>query len=117
MSRRHTAPSSSAEELLNTLGQLTGRILERIKMQQARVEPAAALQRHTLGAALPAVRGLRVAGRYAPARDGLDIGGDWYDGTALVTVVATRSTPGLLFLVSPLLIWAAFRFQLAGAAP
>ncbi|MFI8180025.1 MASE1 domain-containing protein [Actinacidiphila glaucinigra] len=38
-------------------------------------------------------------------------------GTALVTVVATRSTPGLLFLVSPLLIWAAFRFQLAGAAP
>ncbi|MFF3249519.1 MASE1 domain-containing protein [Actinacidiphila glaucinigra] len=37
--------------------------------------------------------------------------------TALVTVVATRSTPGLLFLVSPLLIWAAFRFQLAGAAP
>ncbi|MFE0630573.1 MASE1 domain-containing protein [Streptomyces sp. NPDC058864] len=38
-------------------------------------------------------------------------------GTALVTVVATHSTPGLLFLVSPLLIWAAFRFQLAGAAP
>lgn len=80
MSRRHTAPSSSsAEELLNTLGQLTGRILERIKMQQARVELAAALQRHTLRAALPAVPGLRVAGRYAPARDGLDIGGDWYD--------------------------------------
>lgn len=79
MSRRHTAPTSSAEELLNTLGQLTGRILERIKMQQARVELAAALQRHTLGAALPAVPGLRVAGRYAPARDGLDIGGDWYD--------------------------------------
>ncbi|MEU1537815.1 MASE1 domain-containing protein [Actinacidiphila glaucinigra] len=38
-------------------------------------------------------------------------------GTALVTVVATRSTPGLLFLVSPLLLWAAFRFYLAGAAP
>ncbi|MDX2707542.1 MASE1 domain-containing protein [Streptomyces sp. PA03-6a] len=38
-------------------------------------------------------------------------------GTALVTFVATHSTPGLLFLVSPLLIWAAFRFQLAGAAP
>ncbi|MFD8073890.1 MASE1 domain-containing protein [Streptomyces sp. NPDC059718] len=38
-------------------------------------------------------------------------------GTALVTLVATHSTPGLLFLVSPLLIWAAFRFQLTGAAP
>ncbi|MEU4092300.1 MASE1 domain-containing protein [Streptomyces sp. NPDC026673] len=38
-------------------------------------------------------------------------------GTVLVTEVATHSTPGLLFLVFPLLIWAAFRFQLAGAAP
>lgn len=38
-------------------------------------------------------------------------------GTVLVTQVATHSTPGLLFLVFPLLIWAAFRFQLAGAAP
>ncbi|MGW3244567.1 MASE1 domain-containing protein [Streptomyces sp. NPDC001070] len=38
-------------------------------------------------------------------------------GTVFVTEVATRSTHGLLFLVFPLLIWAAFRFQLAGAAP
>ncbi|MBA2946064.1 MASE1 domain-containing protein [Streptomyces himalayensis] len=38
-------------------------------------------------------------------------------GTAVVGAVATRSTLGLLFLVFPCLIWAAFRFQLAGAAP
>jgi integral membrane sensor domain MASE1 len=37
--------------------------------------------------------------------------------TAVVAVVATHSTLGLLFLVFPFLIWAAFRFQLAGAAP
>ncbi|MEU6661766.1 MASE1 domain-containing protein [Streptomyces sp. NPDC046821] len=38
--------------------------------------------------------------------------------TALVfTPLATRSTLALLFLVFPLLTWAALRFQLAGAAP
>ncbi|WP_216586921.1 MASE1 domain-containing protein [Streptomyces brasiliscabiei] len=38
-------------------------------------------------------------------------------GTTAVTMVATHSTVNLLFLVGPFLIWAAFRFQLAGAAP
>ncbi|MFF9912641.1 hypothetical protein [Streptomyces sp. NPDC013457] len=39
-------------------------------------------------------------------------------GTVSVTLLATRTTDSaLLFLVSPVLIWAAFRFQLAGAAP
>ncbi|MBL1085929.1 MASE1 domain-containing protein [Streptomyces actinomycinicus] len=46
----------------------------------------------------------------------------WVEGllltaaTACVGLVETSSTP-LLFLGFPLLIWAAFRFQLAGAAP
>ncbi|MFE2285474.1 MASE1 domain-containing protein [Streptomyces sp. NPDC059443] len=34
-----------------------------------------------------------------------------------VTLVATRSSLSLLFLVFPLLIWAAVRFRLAGSAP
>ncbi|MEU8823519.1 MASE1 domain-containing protein [Streptomyces sp. NPDC048636] len=38
-------------------------------------------------------------------------------GTVAVTLVATRSLASLLFLVFPFLIWAALRFQLAGAAP
>ncbi|WP_406171816.1 MASE1 domain-containing protein [Streptomyces sp. NBC_00996] len=38
-------------------------------------------------------------------------------GTAVVTAAATHSSLDLLFLVVPFLIWAAFRFQLAGAAP
>ncbi|MGA6157294.1 MASE1 domain-containing protein [Stenotrophomonas sp. NPDC087984] len=38
-------------------------------------------------------------------------------GTAGVTLVATRTEVSLLFLVFPFLIWAALRFQLAGAAP
>lgn len=36
---------------------------------------------------------------------------------ALVTPLATMSTLSLLFLVFPVLIWAALRFQLAGSAP
>ncbi|MPY58606.1 hypothetical protein FNH08_15955 [Streptomyces spongiae] len=38
-------------------------------------------------------------------------------GTAAVTAVATHTLINLLFLVVPFLIWAAFRFQLAVAAP
>ncbi|GAA0661129.1 MASE1 domain-containing protein [Kitasatospora atroaurantiaca] len=38
-------------------------------------------------------------------------------GTAVVTLVVSRTSLDLLFLVFPLLIWAALRFQLAGAAP
>jgi hypothetical protein len=36
--------------------------------------------------------------------------------TAVVTLVATRSTIDVLFFAFPFLIWAAIRFQLAGAA-
>ncbi|TXS41373.1 hypothetical protein EAO75_42165 [Streptomyces sp. uw30] len=38
-------------------------------------------------------------------------------GTTVASIVATRSPLYLLFLVVPFLIWAAFRFQLPGAAP
>ncbi|SPT51462.1 MASE1 domain-containing protein [Actinomadura madurae] len=38
-------------------------------------------------------------------------------GTAAVTALATDTSLQLLFLVVPFLIWAAFRFQLVGAAP
>jgi integral membrane sensor domain MASE1 len=38
-------------------------------------------------------------------------------GSALVAMIATRSAVNLLFLIVPFLMWAAVRFQLAGAAP
>ncbi|WP_284049952.1 MULTISPECIES: MASE1 domain-containing protein [Streptomyces] len=37
--------------------------------------------------------------------------------SVMVTLVAVRSELSLLFLVFPLIVWAALRFQLAGAAP
>ncbi|MFH0517284.1 PP2C family protein-serine/threonine phosphatase [Streptomyces sp. M41] len=80
MAHRRPASPGGSGDLLQTLGDLTGRVLDRIKFQQARVELAAALQRQVLAAELPVLPRLRAAGRYAPARAGLDIGGDWYDG-------------------------------------
>ena len=38
-------------------------------------------------------------------------------GVVVVVLVATRSSASLLFLIFPLLIWAAVRFEQAGAAP
>jgi serine phosphatase RsbU (regulator of sigma subunit) len=78
MTRRR--PTRSADDLLTSLGRLTAQALERAESHKARVELAVALQRELLPAVLPQVPSLRSAARYAPARHGLDIGGDWYDG-------------------------------------
>ncbi|MFC5805217.1 PP2C family protein-serine/threonine phosphatase [Streptomyces formicae] len=80
MARRRPPRSVTADDLLTTLGRLTAQARESAELQRARVELAEALQRDTLPAALPSLPGLRTAARYAPARNGLDIGGDWYDG-------------------------------------
>ncbi|MFF0552607.1 PP2C family protein-serine/threonine phosphatase [Streptomyces sp. NPDC004311] len=79
--RRH--PRADSADLLSMLGRLTAQARQGVELQQARVELAEALQREMLPAALPMLPGLRSAARYAPARHGLDIGGDWYDGFAL----------------------------------
>ncbi|MFF1747381.1 SpoIIE family protein phosphatase [Streptomyces mirabilis] len=72
-------PSSDERTLMGTLADLAGQALRRIRLQQARVELATALQK-TMLPTLPAhLAGLEVAARYRPSRDGLDIGGDWYD--------------------------------------
>ncbi|MCX4844111.1 MASE1 domain-containing protein [Streptomyces sp. NBC_00893] len=60
------------------------------------------------------VRNARLPYRISPAR--------WAEAVALgvctlgVTLLATDTSASLLFLVSPFLIWAAFRFERAGAA-
>ncbi|MFI9275644.1 PP2C family protein-serine/threonine phosphatase [Kitasatospora sp. NPDC052896] len=83
MTRRRPARPASADDLLTELGRLTAQALERAELQRARVELAEALQRELLPGALPELPGLRTAARYAPARHGLAIGGDWYDGFRL----------------------------------
>ncbi|MGC5008265.1 SpoIIE family protein phosphatase [Streptomyces sp. DT203] len=72
-------PSLDERTLMGTLSDLAGQALRRIRLQQARVELATVLQQ-TMLPTLPAhLPGVEVAARYRPSRDGLDIGGDWYD--------------------------------------
>ncbi|MFF3581228.1 SpoIIE family protein phosphatase [Streptomyces mirabilis] len=72
-------PSLDERTLVGTLADLAGQALRRIRLQQARVELATALQKTMLPRLPEHLAGLEVAARYRPSRDGLDIGGDWYD--------------------------------------
>ncbi|MFF3878270.1 SpoIIE family protein phosphatase [Streptomyces sp. NPDC001978] len=72
-------PSLDERTLMGTLADLAGQALRRIRLQQARVELATALQQTMLPTLPEHLAGLEVAARYRPSRDGLDIGGDWYD--------------------------------------
>ncbi|WP_438484150.1 PP2C family protein-serine/threonine phosphatase [Streptomyces sp. S186] len=83
MLRRRPPRAASADDLLTTLGRLTAQAREGAELQRARVELAEVLQREMLPGALPELPGLRTAATYAPARHGLAIGGDWYDGFPL----------------------------------
>ncbi|MET8329338.1 PP2C family protein-serine/threonine phosphatase [Streptomyces sp. NPDC005181] len=83
MNRRRPYRSASAEELLTRLQHLTARARHEVQLHQARVELAEALQHELLPVGLPSLPGLQSAARYSPARSGLDIGGDWYDGFPL----------------------------------
>ncbi|MFC5800384.1 PP2C family protein-serine/threonine phosphatase [Streptomyces formicae] len=79
MREHRTDPPDNAQQLLITLGRLVDQALERIKLQRARVELAMALQRHMLPPELPELPGVHIAAKYSPSRDGLAVGGDWYD--------------------------------------
>ncbi|MDX2813325.1 SpoIIE family protein phosphatase [Streptomyces sp. PA03-5A] len=72
-------PSPEEHTLMGTLADLAGQALRRVRLQQARVELATALQQTMLPRLPENLAGLEVAARYRPSRDGLDIGGDWYD--------------------------------------
>ncbi|MER6221023.1 SpoIIE family protein phosphatase [Streptomyces sp900105755] len=76
---REYRASLDEQTLMGTLADLAGQALRRIRLQQARVELATALQQTMLPTLPEHLAGLEVASRYRPSRDGLDIGGDWYD--------------------------------------
>jgi serine phosphatase RsbU (regulator of sigma subunit) len=73
----------NAQAMMRTLGYLAGQALERIRVQEARLELVRALQRSMLPPLSEKLPGLEVITRYAPAQDGLDVGGDWYDAFPL----------------------------------
>ncbi|MDQ0906673.1 SpoIIE family protein phosphatase [Streptomyces canus] len=70
-----------AEEraVLTSLAGLIAQALDRARLYDAKHELAHGLQQALLPRVLPQVDGLRVAARYLPATQGMDIGGDFYD--------------------------------------
>lgn len=72
-------PSVDEQSLVSTLADMTGQALKRIETHQARMELATALQQMMLPMLPEDLPSLKIAARYQPSRDGLDIGGDWYD--------------------------------------
>ncbi|MEV6057156.1 SpoIIE family protein phosphatase [Streptomyces sp. NPDC052107] len=76
-------PSPEKLAFITTLAELAGQALRAIRLQQAHVELSMALQESMLPTLPEHLPGLEVAARYQPSRDGLDIGGDWYDAFLL----------------------------------
>ncbi|MFG2512218.1 PP2C family protein-serine/threonine phosphatase [Streptomyces sp. NPDC048584] len=74
-----TGATDDGDELLIRLGTLTAQARAQAEVQRSRVELAIALQRGMLPRGLPVAEGVRLAVRYAPAYQGLNVGGDWYD--------------------------------------
>ncbi|MEU2896576.1 PP2C family protein-serine/threonine phosphatase [Streptomyces sp. NPDC001273] len=74
-----TGSTDDGDELLVRLRTLTAQARAQAEVQRSRVELAIALQRGMLPRGLPVADGLRLAVRYAPAYQGLNVGGDWYD--------------------------------------
>ncbi|MEW1773517.1 SpoIIE family protein phosphatase [Streptomyces sp. NPDC086777] len=74
----HT-PSPEQLAFLTTLAELAGQALKTNRLQRAHVEMSVALQESMLPALPDHLAGLEIAVRYQPSRDGMDVGGDWYD--------------------------------------
>jgi serine phosphatase RsbU (regulator of sigma subunit)/anti-sigma regulatory factor (Ser/Thr protein kinase)/PAS domain-containing protein len=69
--------------LVVTLAEQCAQALERARLHQREHDVALTLQQSMLPSALPAVPGLELTGRYRPAVQSLEVGGDWYDVHAL----------------------------------
>jgi PAS domain-containing protein len=80
---RDRRPPPDELALMGTLADLAGQALRRVRSQQAHLELATAVQKSMLPTLPERLPGLEVAARYRPSRDGLDIGGDWYDAFVL----------------------------------
>jgi serine phosphatase RsbU (regulator of sigma subunit)/anti-sigma regulatory factor (Ser/Thr protein kinase) len=65
--------------LLESVGDLAGRALERAERYEAERATAEILQRSLLPSVLPRIPRLRAAGRYEAGGPDVQVGGDWYD--------------------------------------
>ncbi|MEU6237820.1 SpoIIE family protein phosphatase [Kitasatospora sp. NPDC047058] len=69
--------------LMTALGGFIAQALERARLYDAEFALARGLQQALLPHRLPDLKDIRIAARYLPGTQGMEIGGDWYD--AIVT--------------------------------
>ncbi|MFC9327046.1 SpoIIE family protein phosphatase [Kitasatospora sp. NPDC057015] len=73
-------PFTSEERgLLTALGGFIAQALERARLYDAEFALARGLQQALLPHRLPRIESIRIAARYLPGTQGMEIGGDWYD--------------------------------------
>jgi PAS domain S-box-containing protein len=70
-------------DIVRTLARQCGQALERARLYEQEHEVAVVLQRSLLPRKLPARDALRLAAVYRPGKQGLNVGGDWYDALDL----------------------------------
>ncbi|MEE1926840.1 SpoIIE family protein phosphatase [Streptomyces sp. TRM 70351] len=75
---KHDFPPGE-QSLLTALTSTIAQSLQRAMLYEQELELAESLQRFMLPHTIPAIPGLRTEVSYRPARQGRDIGGDWYD--------------------------------------
>ncbi len=75
--------SAMDREILAGLSAQAGPALQRALLYERQRSAASMLQTGLLPEELPQVPGLAMAARYLPGAEGLQIGGDWYDGISV----------------------------------
>ncbi|MFF3907872.1 SpoIIE family protein phosphatase [Streptomyces sp. NPDC001848] len=76
---RPRVPDDDERTLLTALSGLIAQALERAGLYDEATTRARTLQRSLLPQALPELPEVTAAARYQPAKQGADVGGDWYD--------------------------------------
>ena len=81
-----TEPSTLTDEersFVQTLASQAAQAFERARQFESERTIAETLQRSVLPVSLPQVAGLRIAARYLPGTEEVDVGGDWFDALSL----------------------------------
>jgi serine phosphatase RsbU (regulator of sigma subunit)/anti-sigma regulatory factor (Ser/Thr protein kinase) len=81
-----TEPNTLTDEersFVQTLASQAAQAFERARQFESERTIAETLQRSVLPVSLPQVAGLRIAARYLPGTEEVDVGGDWFDAVSL----------------------------------
>jgi serine phosphatase RsbU (regulator of sigma subunit)/anti-sigma regulatory factor (Ser/Thr protein kinase) len=78
-----TTLTDDERSFVQTLASLAAQAFERARQFESERTIAETLQRSVLPVSLPQVEGVRIAARYLPGTEEVDVGGDWFDAISL----------------------------------